>query len=64
MDLGPHAGFIIAAFAIVAAVIAALVAWVIVDHVAQKRALADLERRGVTRRSAERRPSQLKEQPR
>jgi heme exporter protein D len=64
MDLGPHAGFIIAAFAVVAVVVALLIAWVIVDHIAQKRALAELERRGVTRRSAETRPSQLKEQAR
>jgi hypothetical protein len=34
---------------------------VIADHAAQKRALADLERRGITRRSAETRPVQIKE---
>jgi heme exporter protein D len=61
MDLGPHAGFIISAYVIVTAVVAALVAWVFADHMAQKRALADLERRGITRRSAEPRPSQVKE---
>jgi hypothetical protein len=31
------------------------------DHVAQKRALAELDRRGITRRSAEPRRSQVKE---
>jgi heme exporter protein D len=61
LNLGPHAGFIVAAYVATAAVVAALVAWVIVDHAAQKRALSDLERRGVTRRSAETRPMQIKE---
>ncbi|HLK82567.1 MAG TPA: heme exporter protein CcmD [Xanthobacteraceae bacterium] len=61
MDLGPHAGFIIAAYIIATAVVAALVGWVTADHTAQKRALAELERRGITRRSAESRPMQIKE---
>ena len=61
MDLGPHAGFIVAAYITTAAVVAALVMWVIADHATQRRALADLERRGITRRSAETRPMQLKE---
>jgi heme exporter protein D len=61
MDLGPHAGFIVAAYITTAAVVAALMMWVIADHAAQRRALADLERRGITRRSAETRPMQIKE---
>jgi heme exporter protein D len=61
MDLGPHAGFIISAYVVTALVVALLVAWVAVDHRSQKRALADLERRGVTRRSAEPRPAPVKE---
>lgn len=61
MDLGPHAGFIVAAYVMATLVVAALVIWVAADHVAQKRALADLERRGVARRSAESRPMQVKE---
>jgi heme exporter protein D len=61
MDLGPHAGFIISAYAVAAAVVAALVIWVIADHAAQRRALAELERRGITRRSADARPVQIKE---
>jgi heme exporter protein D len=61
MDLGLHAGFIVAAYATTAAVVAALATWVIADHVAQRRTLADLERRGITRRSAETRPMQIKE---
>ena len=50
-DLGPHAAFIIAAYATAAVVVIALIAWVIADHDAQRRLLADLEARGVTRRS-------------
>jgi heme exporter protein D len=61
MDLGPHAGFIVSAYVIAAAVVAALVVWVIADHAALKRALADLERRGITRRSTDPRPVQVKE---
>jgi heme exporter protein D len=61
MDLGPHAGFIIVAYVMTIAVVGLLIAWVITDYVAQKRALADLDRRGITRRSAEPRPSGVKE---
>jgi len=61
MDLGPHADFIVGAYIIAMAVVAALVVWVTADHAAQKRALAELERRGITRRSAEPRPMQIKE---
>jgi heme exporter protein D len=61
MDLGPHAGFIVGAYTMATAVVAALVIWVTADHTAQKRALAELERRGITRRSAESRPLQIKE---
>lgn len=60
-DLGPHAGFIIAAYLAVTVVVAGLVAWVVADHAAQSRALADLERRGITRRSAPARSAPLKE---
>jgi heme exporter protein D len=51
MDLGPHAVFIIAAYAVSAAVVAGLIAWIIADHHTQMRILADLEARGVKRRS-------------
>ena len=61
MDLGPHAAFIVSAYMMATAVVAALVVWVAADHAAQKRALAELERRGVSRRSAESRPLQIKE---
>jgi heme exporter protein D len=61
MDLGPHAGFIIVSYVMTIAVVGTLIAWVVTDYVAQKRALADLDRRGITRRSAEPRPSGVKE---
>jgi heme exporter protein D len=61
MDLGPHAAFIVGAYMMATIVVAALVVWVTADHAAQKRALAELERRGVSRRSAESRPLQIKE---
>ncbi len=61
MELGPHAVFIVAAYVVAIFVIAALVLWVIVDHRTLQRILADLEAKGVTRRSAEIRPSQIKE---
>ena len=51
MNLGPHAAFIIAAYVMAALVIIGLIAWVIADYDAQRRLLADLESRGVTRRS-------------
>jgi heme exporter protein D len=61
MDLGTHAGFIIAAYLPAIAVVGLLIAWVTTDYFAQKRALAELERRGITRRSAAPRPSDIKE---
>jgi len=51
MTLGPHADFIIASYAVTAFVVAAIVAWVVLDHVSLKRMLGDLEEQGVTRRS-------------
>ena len=51
IDLGPHAAFIIAAYVMAALVVIGLIAWVLADHAAQRRLLADLEARGVTRRS-------------
>jgi heme exporter protein D len=46
-----HTGFILAAYAVAFAVVGGLTAWVMLDYRAQRRALASLERRGVTRRS-------------
>ena len=52
MDLGPHAAFIVAAYTVAILVVAGMIAWVLIDHRRQRRILADLEARGVTRRSA------------
>lgn len=51
MNLGPHASFIIAAYAAAALVVVGLIMWVRADFAAQRKILADLEARGVTRRS-------------
>jgi len=51
MNLGPHADFIVAAYAITIFVVAALVAGIALDYSAQQRTLGDLEERGITRRS-------------
>lgn len=51
MSLGPHADFIIAAYAVAIVIVAAIIVWVVIDHRHQLRILADLESRGVTRRS-------------
>lgn len=52
MDLGPHAAFIIASYAVVAIVMIGLVAWLVLDGRRQQRTLDDLEARGVRRRSS------------
>ena len=52
MNLGPHADFIVAAYAVTIFVVAALIGWVLLDYSAQRRVLGELEERGVTRRSA------------
>ena len=51
MGLGPYAAFIVGAYGAAALIVTAMVAWVVIDHRRQARALADLEARGVTRRS-------------
>ncbi len=51
-DFGAHAPFIWSAYAIAAALIAAMIAWVVVDGRIQASLIAGLEARGVRRRSA------------
>ena len=51
IDLGPHASFILSAYGMVVVVIAALIAWLILDGREQERRLAGLAARGVKRRS-------------
>jgi heme exporter protein D len=59
MDLGPHAFFIIAAYAATALIIGGLILRAVIDHRAQVRALAELEGRGVRRCSNVSAPSPL-----
>jgi heme exporter protein D len=47
-----HMPFIVGSYAAAAAVIGVLIGWVMLDFRAQRRALTELETRGVTRRSA------------
>lgn len=56
-DLGPHAAFIWAAYALTAAVIAILIVWVFVGEARQRRILDELDSRGIVRRSARTRDS-------
>jgi heme exporter protein D len=51
MNLGPHAFFIIAAYAVTSVIVAALILNGLLDNRAQRRALAELEARGLRRRS-------------
>jgi len=51
-DLGPHAAFILAAYGVTFLAVAALAIFVLADDRKQRRILAELERKGITRRSA------------
>ncbi len=51
MDLGQHAAFIVTAYVAAAIIMTALTFWVLLDYRTQRRKLADLETRGMTRRS-------------
>ena len=55
MDLGPHAVFIVMAYAVTGLIVAGLIVRAALDHRAQTRALASLESRGARRRSDVRR---------
>jgi heme exporter protein D len=54
MNLGQHAAFIVAAYAIVIVVVALLIGWVVADYWRQRTILRSLESSGVQRRSARR----------
>jgi heme exporter protein D len=51
MNLGAHANFIIAAYAITALVVIGLIAWVEIDNRTLRQRLTKLKAQGVTRRS-------------
>jgi len=49
MDLGPHAGFIIASYGLCLLTVAGLIAWVRIDKANQEKALKDLAEQGIHR---------------
>jgi heme exporter protein D len=55
-DLGPHAIFILAAYGVTFVALAALVFFTVEDDRKQRRLLAELEERGIRRRSAAKKP--------
>ncbi len=50
-SLGPYASFIVTSYALVAAIVLILIAWIALDYRHQKERLRELEASGVTRRS-------------
>jgi heme exporter protein D len=51
-DLGPHASFILAAYGVTLVAVTALVLAIVADDRHQRRLLAELELKGIRRRSA------------
>lgn len=52
IEAGTHGGFIVAAYLLAAAGLIGLFLWIVLDGRTQRRRLADLEAKGVRRRSA------------
>jgi heme exporter protein D len=50
MDLGPHAAFIVTAYAAAIAIVAGLIMWVVLDRRHLSRMLDELDAQGITRR--------------
>ena len=48
-----HVAFVSAAYGVTILILSAIALWLVIDHRARKRELADLEARGVRRRSAQ-----------
>lgn len=53
MNLGPHAFFIVTAYAVSGIIVAGLIGWILAEHRALTRKLAEFDARGITRRSAD-----------
>jgi heme exporter protein D len=51
MDLGPHAIYVWAAYAVTALALAGLAAWLVLDGRRQHRLIDELDQRGTRRRS-------------
>jgi heme exporter protein D len=60
-DLGQHAAFIIAAYSVTFLAVAALAFFIVEDDRKQRRLLAELEARGIRRRSARAEPELKRE---
>jgi heme exporter protein D len=58
MNLGPHAAFIVTAYAAAIAIVAGLIVWILLDRRHLTRVLDDFEARGIARRSQ--RPNEQK----
>jgi heme exporter protein D len=52
MQATAHMDFIVAAYAAAIVIVGVLIGWILLDHRTQLRRLADMEKRGFTRRSA------------
>jgi heme exporter protein D len=52
MNLGPHAAFVWWAYGVALLIVLALIAWVALDHRAQRRQLARLQEQGAPHRPA------------
>ena len=52
IEAGIHQGFILAAYLLAAVVLIGMVVWIVLDGRSQRARLAELEARGVRRRSA------------
>jgi len=50
MNLGPHAQFIVTAYAAAIAIVAGLIMWVVLDRRRLARTLDELDAQGITRR--------------
>ena len=62
MNAANHMGFVVASYAAAVAIVGILIAWVTLDYRTQRLRLADLEMRGVTRRSGPARSERAIEQ--
>ena len=51
MNLGPHAAFIVIAYAAAIGIVAGLIVWIVLDRRYLVRELAELDAQGITRRS-------------
>jgi heme exporter protein D len=52
MNLGPHAAFILSAYAAAVGIVMGLVMWIVLDRRHLIRMLDDFDAQGITRRSA------------